>query len=91
FFNWALPKPIHFFFLIKKSKQKKSRLHFIFSSYGRNYFFLQNCDLSGDLRAKALSFPKGSRILLHKNNQIKLGRFSLRKNAMFLIIWKEKR
>jgi hypothetical protein len=32
---------------------------------------LQNCDLSGDLRAKALSFPKGSRILLHKNNQIK--------------------
>jgi hypothetical protein len=32
---------------------------------------LQNCDLSGDLRAKALSFPKGSRILLHKNKQIK--------------------
>jgi len=32
FFNWALPKPIHFFCLIKKSKQKKSRLHFIFSS-----------------------------------------------------------
>ena len=31
------------------------------------------------------------RILLHKNKQIKWGRFSLRKNAMFLIIWKEKR
>jgi hypothetical protein len=32
FFSWVSPKPIHFFALMQKSKQKKSRLHFILSS-----------------------------------------------------------
>jgi hypothetical protein len=46
--------------LMQKSKQKKSRLHFILSSYGRNYFRLQNCDLLGDIRAKLSSSQKAA-------------------------------
>jgi hypothetical protein len=58
FFDWVSPKPIHFFALMQKSKQKKSRLHFVFSSCCRNYFHLQNCDLLGDIRAELSSSQK---------------------------------
>jgi hypothetical protein len=66
----------HSLFLLDQKKQTKKikasfYLFLLRRGGGRNYFFLQNCDLSGDIRAKALIFPKGSRILLHKNNQTK--------------------
>jgi hypothetical protein len=73
-FHWALPKPIHFFVLKQRSKQeiRRGEQGFILSFPPLSELFsLAKLRPFGRFSRQALNFPKGSRILLHKNNQIK--------------------